>query len=580
MSLETMEEDLLRQPDEPFPPDKPEPETRARDRAVAEADKQRRLAQALDRLAAVMPAGANVDDLAAKLVQVFVDSLPADVAVLRVREGDRLRSRAAVGLDAEVAAGFSTAVRDGVPEGAGGERGSLVFVSPAAEAPCRSEFIVRAGIRGLHCLPLPGPDGPLAVIYFGSHGERAYSAAERELADLLALRASAALARQMEMDALRLGIRAREDVLGIVAHDLRNPINVIALAASTLLQRLPDASSRRPVERIARGAQRADRLIQGLLEIDAIEGGRFSISPATVETANMILAAIESQQSLAADASIIISTDISPELPPIEADEERILEVLENLVGNAIKFTSPGGSVTVGASAQGPAILFWVKDSGVGIAPEALPHLFDRFWQARKKDRRGTGLGLTICKAIVEAHGGRIWPETKAGQGTSMFFTVPAIARSRKPEGLKAANILLVDDRPENLLSLKAILERPEYRLVTATSGEEALSIALRETFAVALLDIAMPGMNGLDVAVHLKDLERCRDIPIIFVTAFGDDPQEIHRAYSAGGADYLVKPLDPEIVRKKVAVFVDLSRKRESEQASNQEPPARDLTT
>jgi signal transduction histidine kinase/CheY-like chemotaxis protein len=568
----TLQEDTPRQPDEPVPADRLEQETRARVRAVAEADKHRRQAQALDRLAAVLPAGASVDDLAAKMLQVFVDSLAADVAVLRVREGDKLRSRAALGLEDEVAAGFSIAVHDGLPEGAGDRWGSLVFVPHAADPPCKGEFIGRAGIRGLHCLPLPGPDGPLAVIYLGSRGERVYSVAERELAELLALRAAAALARQMEMDALRAGIRAREDVLGIVAHDLRNPINVIALAASTLLQRLPDASSRRPVERIARGAQRADRLIQGLLEIDAIEGGRFSISTATVETANMILAAIESQQSLAADASIIISTDISPELPPIEADEERILEVLENLVGNAIKFTSPGGSVTVGASARASEILFWVKDSGVGIAPEALPHLFDRFWQARKKDRRGTGLGLTICKAIVEAHGGRIWPETKAGQGTSMFFTVPAIARPRKADGLPAANILLVDDRPENLLSLKAILERPEYRLVTATSGEEALSIALRETFAVALLDIAMPGMNGLDVAVHLKDLERCRDIPIIFVTAFGDDPQEIHRAYSAGGADYLVKPLDPEIVRKKVAVFVDLSRKRESDRASNED--------
>ena len=123
----------------------------------------------------------------------------------------------------------------------------------------------------------------------------------------------------------------------------------------------------------------------------------------------------------------------------------------------------------------------------------------------------------------------------------------------------------MVDDRPENLLSLKAILERSDYRLVTASTGEEALSLALRESFAVALIDIAMPGMDGLEVAIHMKELERSRDIPIIFITAFGDDPEEIHRAYSAGGADYLVKPLDAEIVRKKVAVFVDLSRRRDN---------------
>jgi CheY-like chemotaxis protein len=145
-----------------------------------------------------------------------------------------------------------------------------------------------------------------------------------------------------------------------------------------------------------------------------------------------------------------------------------------------------------------------------------------------------------------------------------MFFTVPqAIQRNVATETTDIANVLLVDDRPENLLALQAILERPEYRLVTAKSGQEALTLVLRERFAVALVDIAMPDMTGLEVAMHLKELDRSRDIPIIFVTAFGDDPEEIHRAYSAGGADYLVKPLDAEIVRKKVAVFVDLSRRQ-----------------
>jgi response regulator RpfG family c-di-GMP phosphodiesterase len=148
--------------------------------------------------------------------------------------------------------------------------------------------------------------------------------------------------------------------------------------------------------------------------------------------------------------------------------------------------------------------------------------------------------------------------------GTTVFFTVPAASPSQpKVEPSEIANVLLVDDRPENLLALKVILDRPDYRLVTAKSGEEALALALRERFAVVLMDIAMPGMNGLEVAIHLKELERSRDIPILFVTAFGDDPEEVHRAYAAGAADYLVKPLDAEIVRKKVAVFVDLSRRQ-----------------
>jgi PAS domain S-box-containing protein len=120
-------------------------------------------------------------------------------------------------------------------------------------------------------------------------------------------------------------------------------------------------------------------------------------------------------------------------------------------------------------------------------------------------------------------------------------------------------SLLLVDDKPENLLALTAILEQSRYQLLTASSGEEALRIALREQVAVVLLDVVMPGMDGLEVARHLKDIERTRDMPIIFLTAVATDVQQIYRAYDVGAVDYIVKPLDPQVVRKKVAVFVDL---------------------
>jgi CheY-like chemotaxis protein len=391
-------------------------------------------------------------------------------------------------------------------------------------------------------------------------------ATRRELEEAKAAcqRALDEAARQRGLkEELEEAVRSRDALLSVVAHDLRNPLNIISLAANTLLPRLSDASARRTIERILRSAQRADRMIRDLLAVGAIDTGRFTMDKQPVQTAELLLGALETQHSLAAAASVIVAADISPELPPLEADEERLLDVLENLIGNAVKFTGPGGTITVGAKAQDNEVLVWVKDSGTGIRPEQLPHIFDRFWQADQSERRGVGLGLSICKTIVEAHNGRIWAESVLGVGTTMFFTIPAaLPHERKPEAVDVAHILLVDDRPENLMALKAVLERPDYNLVTARSGEEALTLALRERFSVALIDIAMPGMNGLEVALHLKELERSRDIPIIFVTAFGDDPEEVHRAYSAGGADYLVKPLDAEIVRKKVAVFVDLSRR------------------
>jgi signal transduction histidine kinase/CheY-like chemotaxis protein len=592
-----------------------EREKRAHERALAEVERQRRFAHATERLS--HSASASAGELAnlEPLLRTFAELARVDVAVVRVREGSALRSRWAFGLDEELSAGFSVSVATGFPgaplnlaesaqqhgvaitpprdpaaaigldaaassqaarvsndtaeaanEGDTAQHGPWPIQCSSKRGPYWSELMLQRGIQTLYCLPLSDGRELIAGIYVGLCQERSLSHEELRLFVLLGAHATGILLRQAAMEQLQHAIRSRDDVLSVVAHDLQNPINVISIAASILLQRLSDSGSRRPLERIMRGVQRADRMIRDLLEVNSIEAGRFTIQPGRVEPIDLILAALESQQSLAADASVIIGTDLSPHLPRIEADEERLLEVLENLIGNAIKFTNAGGSITVGAAQREHDILISVTDTGAGISPDQLPHIFDRFWQAKKAHRRGTGLGLTICKAIVEAHGGEIWATSALGAGTSVFFTIPAQpAPSAVLEVPEVANILLVDDRPENLFALQTILERPDYRIVTATSGEEALRIALRESFAVALVDVAMPGMSGLEVATHLKELERSRDIPIIFITAFGDDPEQIHRAYSAGGADYLVKPLDIEIVRKKVAVFVDLSRRRHS---------------
>lgn len=508
-----------------------------------------RYSRCLEELLSATATSTDLSQLLPRVVMVFQDLIAAPAAVLWVREGAELTASVAVG----VSEGWRSGARAPAPPGL---EGGLL------ELPQSHELCAGLGGDAL-CLLVSGGDGSFGALCLRLPVPQP-SAVERSRLPQLARHAGYAIAERARQDELVRSLRARDDVLGIVAHDLRNPLNVIAAASSSLHQRLPDSLSRRPIERIMRATQRAEHLIRDLLDISAIESGKFSIEKRQLDTANTILSATESQQGLAASSSVILASDLSPELPGVDADEERILEVLENLLGNAIKFTPPGGTVTVGACEQDGDILVWVRDTGPGIPADQLPHLFDRFWQGAKGDRRGAGLGLTICRAIVEAHGGRIWAESELGRGTAVKFTLPKRERLPQSGGTQVASILMVDDRPENLLALRAILEQPDYRLVTASSGEEALSLALRETFAVALLDVAMPGMDGLEVAIHMKELERSRDIPIIFITAFGDDPQEIHRAYSAGGADYLVKPLDAEIVRKKVAVFVDLSRRRD----------------
>jgi signal transduction histidine kinase/ActR/RegA family two-component response regulator len=523
-------------------------------------------ADALERLLSASLSSEGLSQLLSRLLKIFASIAGAEVAFGLLRDGAALQSRASLGVEAKEKIEFSLSGEEAL------EGRPLSAQMPGFAVRDPGRIAHEPKLAQAFCVPLVHADGLVGVIYLGMLETLPRAVGNPELLARLAGPSATALARQASREQLERDVRARDDVLGVVAHDLQNPLNVISMAANMLLQRVPDQAARRPIERIVRSVQRATRLLRDLLDIGAIEEGHFAVECRRLDAAALILSALESQQSLAADASVITATDLSPELPPIDADEERLLEVLENLIGNAIKFTSPGGTISVGATREDEEIKIWVTDNGSGIPAQQLPHIFDRFWQAKRADRRGTGLGLTICKGIVEAHQGRIWAESVEGKGTTVFFTLPAVASPDSRHVVtNVANILLVDDRPENLMALKSILDRPDYRLVTADSGDKALRVALREQFAVALIDIAMPGMNGLEVATHLKELERSRDIPIIFVTAFGDDPQEIHRAYAAGGADYLVKPLDAEIVKKKVAVFVDLSRRRRQ---SDRPPP------
>ena len=541
-------------------------ESHARRSGALQGEARQLYTESLERLLGAALSNDGINQLLRRLLEAFCRVAGADSGVAFLREGSRLTPRASVGMAATPEGELNI---EAALEGRSATRPLEPFTVAAprrvfAEHPQLAERLER-----ISCVPLLHGDELQAVLFLGVGARGAElpspeAPAYPDLVSQLLAPSAAAIALRLTREALERDVRARDDVLGVVAHDLQNPLNVISMAANMLLQRVTEQPARRPIERILRSVQRATRLLRDLLDVGAIEEGRFAVELRRLDPAVLILSALESQQSLAADALVITATDLSPELPPIDADEERLLEVLENLIGNAIKFTPPGGTITVGASCENDDIKIWVADNGAGIPPEHLPHIFDRFWQAKRADRRGTGLGLTICKGIVQAHEGRIWAESAEGKGTKVSFTLPAVVSSDSRHGAQnVANILLVDDRPENLLALESILERPDYRLVTADSGEKALRLALREQFAVALIDIAMPGMNGLEVASHLKELERSRDIPIIFVTAFGDDPEEIHRAYAAGGADYLVKPLDAEIVKKKVAVFVDLSRRR-----------------
>jgi signal transduction histidine kinase len=140
---------------------------------------------------------------------------------------------------------------------------------------------------------------------------------------------------------------------------------------------------------------------------------------------DLVVEAVEAQKMLATFSSVELRLDVAKDVGEVWGEHDRLVQVFENLIGNAIKFTAAGGWITVGAASNDQEVVFWVADSGSGIEPSNVPHVFDRFWQATKGDRRGAGLGLPIAKGIVEAHGGHIWVESTLGQGSTFFFSIP-----------------------------------------------------------------------------------------------------------------------------------------------------------
>jgi signal transduction histidine kinase len=220
--------------------------------------------------------------------------------------------------------------------------------------------------------------------------------------------------------------RARDQMLGVVVHDLRNPLGTIIMASSFLEETLEaEAPARRFVAMVHRAGDRMNRLIGDLLDVKRMENGKLHVDPKPLRAAVILMEAAEMLRPLAAAEGLELSVDMRSELPLVAADAHRTQQVLSNLVGNAIKFTPKGGRITLRGLAVEQHVRFAVSDTGPGIPAEQLPHIFGQFWQGKRADRRGIGLGLGIAKGIVEAHEGTIWAESTVGQGTTFYFTLP-----------------------------------------------------------------------------------------------------------------------------------------------------------
>lgn len=271
--------------------------------------------------------------------------------------------------------------------------------------------------------------GSLSLV--SAESERRYDEHDLLVAQNLANRAALAMDNARLYEKTRRAVAARDEMLGVVSHDLRNPLNVIAAAAGLVLDiPLPEEKKHEQLRTIKRAAERMNRLIQDLLDVTGIEAGRFSVDPSSEDPDELLEEAHEMMEPLYADKDVALEKDPpSSSLPAVSADRERVLQVFSNLLGNALKFTPEGGRVTLGATpAENGCVRFYVEDTGSGIPEEDIPHLFDRFWSGRRSGnaREGTGLGLPIARGIVEVHGGTMAVESEPGVGTCISFIIPA----------------------------------------------------------------------------------------------------------------------------------------------------------
>ena len=252
------------------------------------------------------------------------------------------------------------------------------------------------------------------------------------LASLLAFeRQDTDLRLQIERASADDALTSREDFLAMVSHDLRTLLGGIALGAD-LLQKLartdaPVARVAQHADRIQRCCARMNRLIGDLMDVASIEAGKLSIVAEPNDPNQLVRDSLEAFQPAAQAQGIELTCEPGTNVGVVALDHERILQVLTNLVGNALKFTARSGRISIRVESRGQDVCFMVADTGEGIPADRLEKVFDRYFQSRQNDRRGLGLGLYIAKSIVEAHHGKIWVESTPGRGSTFFFTLPAV---------------------------------------------------------------------------------------------------------------------------------------------------------
>jgi len=534
-----------------------------------------RLLAKQNRLLEMVAGGELLDDILAEINALIESQLPGARGSILFLVDDRLWHGHAASLPVDYTAAID-GVRIGPGVGACGNAaftGELTITEDISTHPFWvgwSHHALRHGLRSCWSKPIRAPDRAiLGTFAIYTPRPAAPTAQHLRHIEVAAHLAGLAIARDRAQRTLEERARAlaeadhRKDVfLATLAHELRNPLAPI-LTAVELMQRCADepAQMARARDVVARHARQLVHLVDDLLDVSRITQGKIRLARARCDVARVVENALENVAPMIVARGHQVTTE-RPHLPAaVDGDFARLVQVMSNLVGNAVKYTPPGGRVGVSWRSDGDDLLIEVRDSGVGIRAELLPRVFDLFVQAeRTLDRAqgGLGIGLTLVRSIVELHGGRV-SATSAGPGQGSLFTVrlPACAVARPVVDDEAAGaparrvapgirVLVVDDNEDAAALLSLALEDAGYDVRTTGDGLSALRMAAQWEPHALLLDIGLPELDGYAVARELR--RRGAEVRLVAITGYGQESDRA-RAAECGFDALLVKPASLEAV-------------------------------